>query len=40
MLRIAVPTNRPQAVVNYLDALAQSNARGTGSGPSCIRRTA
>ena len=28
MLRIAVPTNRPQAVVNYLDALAQSGARG------------
>ena len=28
MLRIAVPTNRPQAVSNYLDALAQSGARG------------
>ena len=28
MLRIAVPTNRPQAVVNYLDALAQLGARG------------
>lgn len=28
MLRIAVPTNRPQAVVNYLDALDQCGARG------------
>ena len=28
MLRIAVPTNRPQAVVNYLDALAQLDAVG------------
>ena len=28
MLKIAVPTNRPQAVVNYLDALAQLGARG------------
>ena len=27
-LKIAVPTNRPQAVVNYLDALAQSGACG------------
>nr|AHF24844.1 glutamine amidotransferase class-I domain protein [uncultured bacterium Contig2] len=28
MLRIAVPTNRPQAVVNYLDALARTEGRG------------
>lgn len=28
MLTIAVPTNRPQAVANYLDALAQLGARG------------
>ena len=28
MLRIAIPTNRPQAVSNYLDALAASGARG------------
>ena len=28
MLRIAVPTNRPQAVANYLDALAQLDAVG------------
>ena len=28
MLKIAVPTNNPQAVVNYLDALAQLGARG------------
>ena len=28
MLRIAVPTNRPQAVVNYLDALSQLGACG------------
>ena len=28
MLKIAVPTNRPQAVVNYLDALARSGAQG------------
>ena len=28
MLKIAVPTNRPQAVVNYLDALERLGARG------------
>jgi len=28
MLRIAVPTNRPQAVANYLDALARLGASG------------
>ncbi len=28
MIRIAVPTNRPQAPVNYLDALARLGARG------------
>ena len=28
MLKIAIPTNRPQAVVNYLDALERSGARG------------
>ena len=28
MLRIAVPTNRPEAVVNYLNALEQLGARG------------
>ena len=28
MLKIAVPTNRPQAVVNYLDALAQLGSQG------------
>ena len=28
MLKIAVPTNRPQAVVNYLEALTQSGAGG------------
>ena len=28
MLKIAIPTNRPQAVSNYLDALAASGARG------------
>ena len=28
MLKIAIPTNRPQAVVNYLDAIAQSGACG------------
>ena len=28
MLKIAVPTNRPQAVSNYLDALARLEARG------------
>ena len=28
MLRIAVPTNRPQAVVNYLDALSLLGACG------------
>ena len=28
MLKIAIPTNRPQAVSNYLDALAASGAQG------------
>ena len=28
MLKIAIPTNRPQAVVNYLDAIARSGAYG------------
>ena len=28
MLRIAIPTNRPRAVVNYMDALARSGAQG------------
>ena len=28
MLKIAVPTNRPSAVSNYLDALARLEARG------------
>ena len=28
MLKIAVPTNRPQAVANYLDALSRLGARG------------
>ena len=33
MLKIAIPTNRPQAVVNYLDAIARSGACGeTGRG--------
>ena len=28
MLRIAIPTNRPQAVTNYLHALTMTGARG------------
>lgn len=28
MLKIAIPTNRPQAVANYLDALTRSGAHG------------
>ena len=35
MLRIAVPTNRPQAVANYLDALAQLGAHGEAGRSFC-----
>ena len=28
MLKIAIPTNRPQAVVNYMDAIVRSGAQG------------
>ena len=35
MLRIAIPTNRPQAVVNYLEAIRLSGAQGEAGREFC-----